>query len=221
MVRPTRQSFDKMLEEYKADILRMGNLVEQALNNAVTSLAKQDVELAQLVVDGDHMIDAFMEIVEDHSLKLIATQQPMATDLRRIGTGFKIINDLERIGDHAVHIAEITLRFADQPLVKPLVDIPRMAEIAQEMLRLMLQAYVVGDLELAKQASEMDDAVDEIHARVFDELVEMMQKNPETVFQATHLLLVSRFLERVADHVTNVGERLVYQNTGVHQDLNV
>lgn len=221
MVRPTRQSFDKMLEEYKADILRMGNLVEQALNNAVTSLAKQDVELAQLVVDGDHMIDAFMEIVEDHSLKLIATQQPMATDLRRIGTGFKIINDLERIGDHAVHIAEITLRFADQSLVKPLVDIPRMAEIAQEMLRLMLQAYVVGDLELAKQASEMDDAVDEIHARVFDELVEMMQKNPETVFQATHLLLVSRFLERVADHVTNVGERLVYQNTGVHQDLNV
>lgn len=216
----TRQSFDNMLEEYKSDILRMGKLVQQALSNAVKSLATQDVDLARLVVDGDDKIDLLMDTLEDHSLRLIATQQPMATDLRRIGTGFKVISDLERMGDHAVHIAQITLRFAGQPLLKPLVDIPRMAEHVQEMLELMLKAYVEGDMELATRASEMDDLVDELYAKVTTELIEMMQKNPKTAYQGTHLLLVVKYLERVADHVTNVGERLVYQNTGVHQVFN-
>jgi phosphate transport system protein len=210
----TRQHFDKELVILQEEILRMGSLVEQAIYEAVQSLARQDANAAQEVIKGDDLIDKMEDDIEDLCLKLIATQQPMAKDLRKISTGFKIISDLERMGDHAVSIAKITLMLANQPLIKPLVDIPRQANITQEMVRESLDAYVRSDIDLAKKVIDKDDEVDNIYGQIFRELLTYMMEDPRNIKQATSLLFVSRNIERIADLSTNIGERIIFLVTG-------
>jgi phosphate transport system protein len=216
----TRGTYTKALKELQQEILRMGALVEEAVGNAVESLKDQNPELAQQVIKNDDLIDGLELDIEDKCLKLIATQQPMAKDLRRIGTGFKIITDLERMADYAVDIAKITLRIADQPLIKPLIDIPRMAKLTMEMLKDSLDSYVREDVELAGTLRERDDEIDHLYAQIFRELLTYMLADPKTINQATYLLFVGRYLERIADHTTNVGESVIFLVTGERQVLN-
>ncbi len=215
-----RQSFDRALEELQQEILRMGSLVEQAIYNAVHSLAVQDINLAESVIKGDSVIDQMELEIEDKCLKLIATQQPMAKDLRKISTGFKIITDLERMADHAKDIAKVTKTLSGQPLIKPLVDIPRMAALTQQMVKDGLDAYVRGDVELAGTLNDKDDEVDHIYSQIFRELLTYMMEDPRTITQATYLLFVGRYIERIADHATNIAERVIYLVTGERPDLN-
>lgn len=215
-----RQGFDNALRELQQDILRMGSLVEEAIALSVQSLVKQDQELAQKVIDGDSAIDDLETQIEEKCIRLLATQQPMAKDLRKIGTAFKIIGDLERMGDHACDIARTTKRIGNEPFIKPLIDIPRMAEITQKMVKDCLDAYVQENVELAQALTKDDDLVDHLHSQIFRELLTYMMEDPHTIRQSTYLLFISRFLERIADHATNIGERVIYLVTGERQALN-
>ena len=216
----TRHAFDHALEQLKQEILRMGSLVEQAIHNAVQSLVMRNVTLAEEVIAGDSVIDQMELDIENICLKLIATQQPIAGDLRKISTAFKIITDLERMGDLALDIAKVTIRLAGQRLIKPLVDIPRMAVLAQQLVKDGLDAYVNGDVELARTLSNKDDEVDHIYAQIFRELLTYMMEDPKTITQATSLLFVGRHIERIADHATNIAERVIFQVTGERSNLN-
>ena len=210
----TRQSYNHELEALRQEILEMGTRVEQAIGQAITSLTKQDLEMAMRVKAGDDYIDNMESDIEDKCMLLIARQQPLARDLRIIGTGLKITTDLERVGDHAYDIAKITLEIGKEPLLKPLVDIPRMSEMAQKMLRDSLVAYINLDVRLAEQVCEDDDAVDDLYDQTVRELLRYMMEDPTTIKQATQLLFVVRYLERVADHATNIGEWVNYLVTG-------
>ncbi len=210
----TRQSYNHELEALRKEIWDMGTLVSTAIENAVQSLARQDVELARKVMAGDDLIDNMEIDIEDKCMVLIARQQPLARDLRIIGTGLKITTDLERMGDHAFDIAQITLKLADQPLIKPLVDIPRMAEMTQKMLKDSLEAYINLDIALAEEVCRADDAVDNLYQQVFRELLTYMMEKPPTITQATELIFVTRYLERIADHTTNIAEWTIYLVTG-------
>jgi len=209
-----RQSFDQDLESLRQDLVRMGEIVQVAIKEAVDALAKRDKDLARSVMAGDDVIDRMQVEIEDRCISLIARQQPVATDLRILGTGLKITTDLERIGDHAFDIAKIVLLIGDEPLIKPLVDIPRMAEIAQKMLKDSLQAYLKLDIELAEQVCRADERVDELYNQVFRELLTYMLEDTKKIKQATQLIFVARYLERIADHSTNVAEWVIYLATG-------
>lgn len=210
----TRQNYNLELESLRNDILEMGKLVADAIERAVESLAEQDVELAQKVMAGDDEIDNMQVVIEDKCMSLIARQQPLARDLRIVGTGLKITTDLERMGDHAFDIASITGDIAGQTLIKPLVDIPRMAEMTQNMLKDSLEAYTNLDIALAERVCQADDEVDNLYSQVFRELLTYMMENPRTIGQATQLIFVTRYLERIADHTTNIAEWVIYLVTG-------
>lgn len=216
----TRLHFQQNLKEVKHKVLRMGSLVEVIVDKAVTSLKEQNLELAKTIVEEDDKIDAMDLKIEMDCMKLLALQQPLAKDLRTIATALKIITDLERMGDHAVNISKITLEIGKEPLIKPLIDIPRMAKIAQEMIRLSLDAFVKEDIELAKKVGQMDQEVDDIYQAIIDELLEMIVKDPSITKQATKLMFVGRYLERIADHTTNVCERIIYMVTGKLEEIN-
>lgn len=210
----TRQSYNLELEALRQEIMEMGNVVAVAIEDAVLSLAQQNVELAHKVLAGDDVIDNMQVEIEDKCMVLIARQQPLARDLRIVGTGLKITTDLERMGDHAFDIAHITMKLADQPLLKPLVDIPRMAHMAQKMLRDSLEAYMNLDITLAEQVCLSDDEVDNLYQQVFRELLTYMMENPRLISQATQLLFATRYIERIADHATNISEWVIYLVTG-------
>ena len=209
-----RQGFDQDLEALRRELLLMGEVVKQAITNAVTALKMKDMALARSVMDGDDVIDRMQVEIEDRCIALIARQQPVATDLRILGTGLKITTDLERIGDHAFDIAKIAVEIGEEPLIKPLVDIPRMAELAQAMLQDCLQAYLNLDIQLAEKVSRDDDKVDQLYLQVYRDLLNYMIDDPATINQATQLLFVARYLERIADHSTNVAEWVIYLVTG-------
>lgn len=209
-----RQGYDLALEDLRQDLLQMGRLVAISIHDAVDSLATQNADLARKVMDGDDAIDNMEHIIEDKCMVLIARQQPIARDLRVIGAGLKIITDLERMGDHAYDIAKITLKMVDQPLIKPLIDLPRMADMAQKMLKDSLDAYVSLDITLAERVCLADDEVDNLNNQIFRELLTYMMQDPHTIPQATQLLFVARYLERIADHATNIAEWIIYLVTG-------
>ena len=209
-----RQSFDQELESLRQELVHMGQIVQDSIKNAVDALARRDKALAQQVMDGDDLIDSMQVEIEDRCISLIARQQPVATDLRILGTGLKITTDLERIGDHAFDIAKIVLLIGDEPLIKPLVDIPRMAVMAQSMLEDSLQAYLKLDIQLAEKVCRDDDLVDQLYHQVFRELLTYMLEDPKKINQATQLIFVARYLERIADHSTNVAEWVIYLVTG-------
>jgi phosphate transport system protein len=216
----TRRSFHEELAELHGNVLRMGTFVTEAIQKAVQSLARLDAALACEVIGGDDTVDQMMIDIEKRCLELLALQQPMASDLRSIGTALKIVTDLERIADHATDIARVTIRLEGEKLIKPLVDIPYMADLVQKMTKEALEAYVSRDIERVQRMVAMDDEVDAAYKRIFDELLEIMQRDPKTVKQATYLLQVGMFLERVGDHATNLGEWTIYLVTGELRDLN-
>jgi len=214
-----RKNFDQELEKLNQELLKMGSMVEEAIHKAVTSLAESDVELAKEVKENDDAIDDFEVAIEKKCIRLIALQQPVAKDLRTIGMISKIITDLERMGDYAYNIARITTEIANEPLIKPLVDIPRMTKITQEMVRECLDAFVNLDIEKAKEVAAMDEEVDRINDQILRELLTYMMEDASTITQATRLMFAGRYLERIADHATNICERIVYMVTGERVSL--
>jgi phosphate transport system protein len=215
-----REQFHTELEALEREILRIGALVEEQMARAVDALSRQDLALARQVIDDDDVVDDLEMDVERRCFRLLALQQPMAGDLRIISTALKVVTDLERMADHAADIAKVTLRLAGAPPVKPLVDIPRMATVAAHMVRAALNAYVERDVALALDMIRMDDEVDRLYRVIFEDLETLMRQRPETVGQATYLLFVASYLERIADHATNVGEWVLYMVTGVRKELN-
>lgn len=211
-----RGAFDQELVQLQQEILRMGTLVEKAVELAVQSLRDGDVQMAVQVIDDDDLVDRLEVELEERCIRLIALQQPLAGDLRIIGTVLKVITDLERVADYATNIAEITVRLAGAPLFKPLVDIPRMARMAQQMLRQSLDAFVQRDVELAEAVCRADDPVDELFSALYDELMGYINEGADRqrISQAINLIFVARYLERIADHATNIGERVIYMVTG-------
>ncbi len=215
----TRETFEAQIGEVEKKVCRLASFTSEMLARAMQSLVKQDAELADQVIAEDDVADDLDLEIEQDCMRLLALQQPMAKDLRMLGTTLKIIADLERVGDYAVDIARSAKVLTGEPYFKPLEDIPRMAELAQEMVRDAAEAFVNRDLELVRRVVEQDDEVDRIWYRLLDELVAHMRRDPDLVLQATHLLLVARYLERIADHVVNVAERVSYMETGRFEDL--
>lgn len=211
---------EQALNDLEKRLLHMGTLVENAIRTAVHSLRDQDLEAARQVIEGDNAIDQLELEIEQACLQLLALKQPMAKDLRTIGTMLKVVTDLERIADHATDIARATIRIGSEPLLKPLVDIPRMAEIAQEMLRQGLNAFLARDPDMALAMAKQDDALDGLYKQVFRELLVLMMSNPATIEQATQLLMVAQHLERIGDHCTNLAEWVVYLVEGERHELN-
>jgi phosphate transport system protein len=216
----SRLSFDKGLDELNQDILKMGGIVEQQIYEAVESLTEKDLDLAEAVIKRDDEVDQLQQIIEDKSIKLIICQQPIAKDLRAVFVGIKLVTDLERISDIAVNIAGITERLLGQQYIKPLIDIPRMAKIAQNIVRAALDSYVKRDINIAKSLFSMEEEIDHLYSQIFRELLVIMMENPKTISQATQLLMVARHLERIGDHSTNIGEMVVYLETGERIKLN-
>jgi len=192
----------------------MGARVGRAIEQAMESLEKKDLKLAKQIMAADDDVDQMEIDIEDKCMVLIARQQPMAKDLRIIGTGLKITTDLERVGDHAYDIANIAIEIGDKPLIKPLIDLPRMSVLALKMLNDSLAAYTNLDISLAEQVCIDDDAVDDIYHQTVRDLLTYMMEDPTTISQATQLLFVARYLERMADHATNIAEWVIYLVTG-------
>jgi len=216
----TRGSFDAGLKQVNNDLLIMTNIVEKQIFQCIEALVNQDCDLAEKVIKNDDLVDDLQKEIEDKCIRLIATQQPLAKDLRTIFTTTKIVTDLERIADHAVDIAKIAIRLKNEKYIKQLIHIPQMADIAKEMIRLSIDAYVEGNVEKAYSTCKMDDKIDDIYKQVFSELLVIMTDDSTTVKQASQFLFVCKFLERIADHTTNICEWTVYLVTGEQIDLN-
>lgn len=217
---PTRQKYYHDLEKLRINILELGKLVDHRIDLAVKSLINQDMELANTIVVGDLVVNDLQAIIEETCILLIATQQPIALDLRKVVAGFKISIYLERMSDLAVDLAKITIRIGREKLIKPLVDFPQMSALVQEMMHLGLKAYVQEDSKAATDMAIMDDEVDKIYARVFGELQQIMMADPTTVTQANYILFACRFLERMGDYCTNIAEEIVYIITAERVNLN-
>ncbi len=215
----TRHAFEEELAGLKQDLLKMGAFVEGMLDRAMRALSAHDVNLARQVILDDDLTDALDIEIEQHCMRLLALQQPMSRDLRTIGTVMKVIADVERIGDYCVDIARAALTLSRTEYFKPLVDIPRMAQIVADMLRTALQALVHEDLPRVDQVAAQDDEVDDLWKTLLQELTDLMAQRAEIVSQAVQLLLVARYLERIADHVVNIAERAAYMITGEFTQL--
>ncbi|PWI57316.1 phosphate transport system regulatory protein PhoU [Sulfoacidibacillus thermotolerans] len=199
----------------------MGTLVEESIFKAVRALTDQDQALAEEILAGDDQIDRMEIDIETRSLQLIALQQPMARDLRTLGTTLKAVTDLERMADHSVDIAKVVLRMNRQPWIKPLIDIPRMGDLVEKMVRDGLTAFIRRDVKLAETLATRDDVVDGLYAQIFRDLLGLMISTPASVEQATQLMMAAQNLERIGDHATNIGEWVIYMVDGVRRDLNM
>ena len=216
-----RTSFERHLHELRDDVLFLGSMVEKAIGRSIEALKKRDLDLARQVVAADSEIDLKRYEIEEKCTELIITQQPMASDLRVIIAVLYIVVDLERIADHAAGIAKIAIMIGDEPPLKPLIDIPRMAERATDMLHRSLDAFIKHDADAARQISAEDDEVDSLYDQVFRELLVFMMEDPRTVTRATRLIWVAHNLERTADRVTNICERVVFTVTGKIEEIEV
>lgn len=215
-----RKVFDSHLEELHVDLIRMGSMAEKQLFQSIEALVNQDEVLAKKVVENDDIIDDMQKEIEGKAIRLIAMQQPIAMDLRNIFTTTKIVTDLERMADHAVDIAKVVKRLKNEKPIKPLLDIPRMAGIVREMMRESLDAYVSGDVDRAYEICKKDDDIDAIYKQVFSELLLMMMEDPKAINHAAQYLFICKYLERIADHTTNICESTIYLVTGEQIDLN-
>jgi len=210
----TDRAFEEQLGQLRTAVLEMGGLVEEQIGQAVRALIQRDEALARATIERDHTVNRFDVEIDDLSLKLLALRQPAARDLRLITTALKITTDLERIGDMATHIAERAIELAAEVPIKPYIDIPRMADVARDMLRRSLDAFVREDTELALSVCLADDTIDQLHEQLFRELLSYMVENPATVSRAMRLLFVSKYLERVGDHATNIAEMVIFMVKG-------
>jgi phosphate transport system protein len=205
-----RHHFEQDVQGMKNRLLAMGAMVEERVSLAVRSLMERRPDLAEQVIEADSEINDLQIEIDDRCLKLLALQAPMATDLRLVTAAMKIISDLERIGDQAVNVAENALRILTVPPLRPLMDLPRMAEIAQQMTRDSLDAFVRRDVALARSVLQRDDEVDALKDQIFRILLTHMMADPGTIERALSLILVSRNLERIADHATNIAEDVIF-----------
>ena len=212
---PPRADFEEQLKHIQDEVLLIGSLVEKTIHRSVQSLSDRNIELARQVIADDDEIDVRQHELEEFCIDVIARQQPMAGDLRMIVTGLQVASELERIGDYAEGIAKISVRMGDEPPLKPLIDIPRMADISVNMLRRSLTALNARDDAIARQVWQDDDQVDQLKEQVFRELVTYMLQDPRNIERATLLMWVSHNLERVADRATNIAERVIYLATGL------
>ena len=215
-----RVGFDRDLRTLQDEVLGLGSMVDKAIARSIEALGRLDHTEARRIIQDDSAIDAKRFQIEDQAILLIATQQPMASDLRRIVAVLNIIVELERMGDYAEGIAKIVLMHDDRPLLKPLIDIPRMADKAGDMLRRGLDAYIQGDADAARAIAAEDDELDALYDQVYRELSTYMLEDPKNMDRATWLLWVAHNLERIADRVTNICERIVYEVTGQMQEMN-
>lgn len=210
----TDRLYEQQLGKLRASVLEMGGLVEDQIGQAVSALVERNDDLARATIARDHTVNRFDVEIDDLCLKLLALHQPAARDLRLITTALKITTDLERIGDMAEHIAERALELTVEPPIKPYIDIPRMAGSARDMLRRSLDAFVREDAELALGVCVSDDEIDKLHDQLFRELLSFMGEDPTTVSRAMRLLFVSKALERVGDHATNIAEMVIFMVKG-------
>ena len=214
-----RTAFHKHLREIQDDILAMGSMVSKAMLRSIEALKKRDLELAHQLIADDQKINNKRFEIEEKCIALIATQQPMASDLRIIVAILNIIIEIERIGDYAAGISKIVILIGDEPPLKPLIDIPRMADHAVDMLRRSLDAFVSRDAEAAKKIIAEDDLSDNLYDQIFRELLTFMAEDPKTITRATRLMWVAHNLERSADRVTNICERVVFVVTGKMEEI--
>jgi phosphate transport system protein len=215
----SRTNFHRELQRLQDEVLVLGSMVEKATLRAVDALRDRDLAAARAIEAEDTLLNRKRFDIEEAALLLMATQQPMASDLRRLAAIVHIVTDLERMGDYAAGIARICVQIGDEPLIKPLIDIPRMAEKATSMLRRSLDALVDHDVAAAEAIAREDDEVDGLYQQVYRELLMIVLANPRTIDQATHLLWVAHNLERVADRVQNICERVVFVSTGRMQEF--
>lgn len=216
-----REAFVHDLQVLEQQVIELGSMVDKAIARSVEALTKLDAEEAEKIVHEDLAINEKRFDIEERALLLIATQQPMASDLRAIAAVLNIIIDLERIGDHAEGIAKIVLMHGEEKLLKPLIDVPRMAEKARSMIRRSLDALIARDVEAARAISAEDDAVDALYEQVYRELIDYMVEDPRTITRATYLMWVAHNLERIADRATNICERVAFLATGRMEEFNV
>ena len=214
-----RESFDRQLRAIQLDILSLGSMAAKAVERAVEALRARNAPQAQEVIDGDAELDNLAYRIEEQALLLIATQQPMAGDLRIIASAIAIAGELERIGDYAEGIAKVALLSLDEPPLKPLIDIPRMSDLSIDMLRRSLDAYIAHDTETARAIWNEDDEIDALNDQIYRELLTYMMADPATITRATRLLWVAHNLERIADRVTNICERTTFMVTGNRAEL--
>jgi phosphate transport system protein len=214
-----RTVFHKKLRQIQGEILAMGDIVEKAIDQSVEALKNRDLDMANRIIKDDQNINRKRYEIEEKCIQLIATQQPMAGDLRNIICILNILTELERIGDYAEGIAKIVLMIGDEPPLKPLIDIPRMAEKTADMLHRSLDALVNHNAEAARQIATEDDEVDGLYSQIFRELLTFMAEDPRTITRATRLIWVAHNLERAADRVTNICERVVFFVTGKMEEI--
>ena len=200
----------KELDRLKELVVRMSMYVESAIKDAVNALVERDDDLARKVIDGDHVINEHDVLVDEECIRILALTQPMAKDLRFITTAMKITTDLERLADNAVNIAERALELNKEPLLKPYIDIPRMSRISQSMVHDSIDAFINGNIELAKKTIMTDDIIDDLTEKIWKELMGIMTSDPATITRAVKISYVSKYLERIADHATNIAEDVIY-----------
>lgn len=215
----TRVAFVHELQELRDDVVAMASMTDKAIARSVDALRRQDVSLAREVMEADRYVNNHRWQTEERALLLIATQAPMAGDLRTISAAIHITTDLERMADHAAGIAKIVIQTADEPILKPLVDIPRMSEVAREMLAASVTAYIDGNVDAAKEIALRDDEVDALYDQIYRELLTYMMADPGTINRATRLLWAAHNIERIADRVTNICEWVIFAVNGSLEEL--
>lgn len=216
----TRSSFDLKLKLLNQDLLNMVETVEKQIHDSIKALKDKDQTLAEKVINDDDIVDKYEQDIEEKCIRMMATEQPLASDLRRLFITTKIVTDLERMADHAVDIAKIALAIKNEEYIKELVHIPKMAEIVEKMIKGAVEVYVSRNVKLAYEICEMDDEVDNIYDHVFVELLNIMSKDGTTINQASRFLFVCKYLERMGDHATNICEQALYLETGNKLKLN-
>jgi phosphate transport system protein len=221
MTTSIRAILDRDLRVVQDDLLRLGSSIDAAVDRALQALANRDSGLARQIVADDAQVNALRFQIEEECFAAIATQQPAARDLRALVAAMNIVSDLERMADHAAGIAEIVIRMGDEPLLKPLIDMPRMATECRDMLRQALDAYVRRDADLARAVAARDDVVDGLYKQIFRELLSFMIEDPRTTTRALYLLFAAHNLERIGDHITNIAERVIFMTSGEMKELNV
>jgi phosphate transport system protein len=210
----TNRQYEEQLRAVRMDLLKMGGLVEHQIAQAMETLVNRDAEKARETIARDSEVNRMDVEIDERCVQLLALHQPAASDLRFITTGLKITTDLERIGDNAVNICERALELNEEPQLKPYLDLPRMAEVAQSMVKDSLDAFVRDDTALAEDVIARDDEVDQLNYQMYRELLSYMAEDPKTIGRATRLLFVSKYLERIADHATNIAEMVVFMVKG-------
>lgn len=213
-----RTEFESELEKLHLSLIRMGGLIEEAIDNSITAFEKRDDEMAHQVIEHDKQVDDLERIVESQCLRLLLRQQPVAKDLRSISTALKIVTDMERIGDHAVGIADLSLRFGQASTLQPVEQVPMMARMASAMVKDAVNAFVHSDMKLCNDVIARDDEVDHLFHTVQREITAILVHNEAQADQAIDLLMIAKYIERIADHAENVAEWVIFYMTGAHKD---